>query len=50
MAYDILVNGADPASMPIGVMSVDDMDIVVNQEIADELGITIPEDMQVYCK
>lgn len=50
MAYEILVNGADPASMPIGVMSVEDMDITINQSVADELGITIPESMQQYVK
>ena len=27
--------------MPIGVMSVEDMDITINQSVADELGITI---------
>ena len=50
MAYEILVNGADPASMPIGVMSVEDMDITINQSVADELSITIPESMQQYVK
>ena len=50
MAYDILVDGADPASMPIGVMSVEDMDITINQSVADELGITVPESMQQYVK
>ena len=50
MAYEILVNGADPASMPIGVMSVEDMDITINQSVADELGITILESMQQYVK
>ncbi len=50
MAYEILVNGADPASMSIGVMSVEDMDITINQSVADELGITIPESMQQYVK
>lgn len=50
MAYDILVNGEDPASMPIGVMSVDDMAITINQSVADELGITVPESMQEYVK
>lgn len=45
MAYDILVNGADPATTPIGVMSAEDMDIVVNQAVADELGITVPADL-----
>ena len=50
MAYEILVNGADPDAMPIGVMSVEDMDITINQSVADELGITIPESMQQYVK
>ena len=50
MAYDILVNGDDPATMPIGVMSVEDMDITINQSVADELGITVPESMQQYVK
>ena len=50
MAYEILVNGADPAAMPIGVMAVEDMDITINQSVADELGITIPESMQQYVK
>ena len=50
MAYEILVNGADPATMPIGVMSVEDMDITINQSVADELGITILESMQQYAK
>ena len=50
MAYEILVNGADPATMPIGVMTVEDMDVTINQSVADELGITIPESMQDYVK
>ena len=50
MAYEILTEGADPAAMPIGVMSVEDMDVTINQSVADELGITIPESMQQYVK
>ena len=50
MAYEILTEGADPASMPIGVMSVEDMDVTINQSVAEELGITIPESMQQYVK
>ena len=50
MAYEILVNGADPAAMPIGVMTVEDMDITINQSVAEELGVTIPESMQQYVK
>ena len=50
MAYEILTEGADPAAMPIGVMSVEDMDVTINQSVAEELGITVPEAMQDYVK
>ena len=33
-----------------GVMTVEDMDVTINQSVADELGITIPESMQDYVK
>lgn len=38
-AYSILVEGAAPATMPISIMSTDELELVVNQEVADELGI-----------
>ena len=50
MAYEILTEGADPAAMPIGVMSVEDMDVTINQSVAEGLGITVPEAMQDYVK
>lgn len=50
MAYEILTEGANPATMPIGVMSVEDMDVTINQSVAEELGITVPEAMQDYVK
>ena len=50
MAYEILTEGADPAAMPIGIMSVEDMDVTINQSVAEELGITVPEAMQDYVK
>ena len=46
MAYEILVNGADPATTPIGFMSADDMELVVNEENLAAIGLTLPEDMQ----
>jgi len=46
MAYEIMVNGADPATTPIGFMSADDMELVINQENADAIGLAIPEDLQ----
>ncbi len=42
MAYDILVNGADPAATPIGFVS-DNIVPKYNPEIAEALGITMPE-------
>lgn len=43
MAYDILVNGKDPAEMPI--QYADEITLKYNAEIASELGIQIPDDM-----
>lgn len=43
MAYDILVNGEDPATMPI--QYADEFTLKYNPEIATELGIDIPDDM-----
>ena len=44
MAYEILVNGANPAEMPIEYVS-DGITEKYNPEIVDALGITIPEGM-----
>lgn len=41
MAYDILVNGADPAEMPIQGSS--EFEYCFNGEVAEALGIEIPE-------
>lgn len=45
MAYDILVNGADPAEMPI-VYLTDGLVPKYNADIAEALGVTIPEGME----
>ena len=46
MAYEILVNGADPATTPIGFMSAEEMELVINEENAAAIGLTIPEDLK----
>lgn len=46
MAYEILVNGADPATTPIGFMSAEDMELVINEENVAALGLTIPDDLK----
>lgn len=43
MAYEILVNGADPAAMPIEY--ADETTVKYNAEIAEALGMAMPEDM-----
>lgn len=44
MAYDILVNGADPAAMPIEYVS-NNITPKYNAEVAAALNITVPEDL-----
>ena len=46
MAYEIMVNGADPATTPIGFMTADDMSLVLNEENIAAIGLTIPEDLK----
>lgn len=41
-----ILNGADPASIPTRFMtSVDDMELFINLQIAEKIGITVPEDL-----
>lgn len=44
MAYEILVNGADPATTPIGFVS-DGITAKYNPEVAESINWTIPEDL-----
>ena len=46
MAYEIMVNGADPATTPIGFMAADDMSLVLNEDNIAAIGLTIPEDLK----
>lgn len=45
-AFNILVNGADPATTPIFFFDVSQLTLVVNEQNAAELGITIPEKLK----
>ena len=46
MAYNILVNGADPATTPIGFMTADDMELIINEENMAAIGLSIPDDLK----
>ena len=46
MAYEILVNGAKPATTPIGFMTAEDMELVINEANVAAIGLTIPEDLK----
>ncbi len=46
MAYEIMVNGADPAKTPIGFMTAEDMELFINEENLAAIGLTIPEDLK----
>ena len=46
MAYNILVNGADPATTPIGFMTADDMELIINEENIAAIGLTVPDDLK----
>ena len=46
MAYEIMVNGADPATTPIGFMTAEDMQLVINEENVAAIGLTIPDDLK----
>lgn len=41
MAVDILVNGANPAEMPIGYLPADKYELTVNEDTASKLGIDV---------
>ena len=46
MAYEIMVNGADPATTPIGFMTADDMELIINEENVAAIGLTVPDDLK----
>ena len=46
MAYDILVNGKDPAEMPIFHFDTSNLNLYINENIAADLGITVPDSLK----
>lgn len=40
MAYEILVNGAKPAEMPIKIFTADELTLIQNEDVMAEMGIT----------
>ena len=46
MAYEILVNDADPATMPIFQFDSSTLNLVINEQNAKELGIEIPDSLK----
>ncbi|MDE6471066.1 MAG: ABC transporter substrate-binding protein, partial [Eubacterium sp.] len=46
MAFDILVNGTDPATM--NVWQTSNLTYFYNEEVANEFGITVPENYTAY--
>lgn len=45
-AYDILVNGKNPAEMPIKIFTPEELTLIVNEEVLAEMGITLPESLK----
>ena len=46
MAYEILVNGADPAEMPIKIFGADELTLVVNEDVMKEMNVTLPDSLK----
>ena len=40
MAYEILVNGANPAEMPIKIFTADELTLIQNKDVMAAMGIT----------
>nr|MBQ5811144.1 ABC transporter substrate-binding protein [Clostridia bacterium] len=40
MAYEILVNGANPAEMPIKIFTAEELTLIQNEEVMAQMGIT----------
>lgn len=46
MAYEILVNGANPAEMPIKIFEASELNLILNEDVMKEMNITLPEALQ----
>ena len=45
-AVEILVNGKDIATIPIGFAAAEDLEFAVNEENCKAIGLEIPADLQ----
>ena len=43
-AIEILVNGADISTMPIGYSSEEDLSVYINEDMVAQIGITVPDE------
>ena len=46
MAYEILVNGAKPADMPVKVFTAEELTLILNDDVIKEMGITVPDSLK----
>ena len=45
-AYEILVNGKNPADMPIKIFSPDELTLILNEEVMAEMNLELPESLK----
>lgn len=45
-AYEILVNGKNPADIPIKIFTPDELKLVTNEEVMAEMNITLPDSLK----
>lgn len=45
-AYDILVNGKNPADIPIKIFGADELTLITNEEVMAEMNITLPDSLK----
>lgn len=46
MAYEILVNGANPAEMPIKIFEASELNLILNEDVMKEMNITLPDSLK----
>lgn len=45
-AYEILVNGKNPGDIPIKMFDTSELKLIINQEVMDEMHITLPDSLK----
>lgn len=45
-AYEILVNGKNPADIPIKIFTSDELKLITNEEVMAEMNITLPDSLK----